>query len=209
MAPSSRASSRISGSSPRSYHSATRGSTRSAAQLRTVSRIARSSGSSRSSSPRGSAGSKGATSRTGTYDSLRQVPKTSTASHDARATLRRAVPHVQYAPHSPAAASRRRCGVLTGDARRSIDGERAARRAGGATQAETRDSTTPRGDGSSTSAGGDSHCMTRGNRNAITAPTSNNPALTSSVTCNPCTKLSLATRRSAPPTGPPSCPATS
>ncbi len=59
IAPSSRASSRIPGSSPCSYHSATWGSTRSAAQLRTVSRIARSSGSSRSSIPSGSVGSKG------------------------------------------------------------------------------------------------------------------------------------------------------
>ena len=57
--PSSRASSRITGSSPLSYHSATYGSTRSAAQPRTVSRIARSSSSSRSSIPSGSAGSKG------------------------------------------------------------------------------------------------------------------------------------------------------
>jgi hypothetical protein len=59
MPPSSRASSRISGSSPFSYHSATWGSTRSAAQARTVSRTARSSALSRSSTPSGSAGSKG------------------------------------------------------------------------------------------------------------------------------------------------------
>lgn len=57
--PSSRASSRMPGSSPFSYHSAMCGMTRSVAQARTVERIARSSGPSRSSMPIGSAGSKG------------------------------------------------------------------------------------------------------------------------------------------------------
>ncbi|CAM5390794.1 hypothetical protein SVIOM342S_10245 [Streptomyces violaceorubidus] len=46
---------------------------------------------------------------------------------------------------------------------------------------ETRDSAGPRGAGTETP----SHCITRGNRNAITAPSSNNPALTSNVACNP------------------------
>ncbi|MGY3683668.1 hypothetical protein ACVWXU_007291 [Streptomyces sp. TE33382] len=57
--PSSRASSRMAGSSPFSYHSAMCGRTRSAAQARTASRIARSSGSRRSSMPRGSPASNG------------------------------------------------------------------------------------------------------------------------------------------------------
>ena len=46
-------------------------------------------------------------------------------------------------------------------------------------QAETRESATSRGAGSSTAAAGSPHCMIRGNRKAITAPSSNNPALTS------------------------------
>ncbi len=59
MPPSSLARSLMPGSSPFSYHSATYGRTLSAAQVLTVSRIARSSGSRRSSRPRGSVGSKG------------------------------------------------------------------------------------------------------------------------------------------------------
>lgn len=59
--------------------------------------------------------------------------------------------------------------------------------------AETRDSATPRGAGiSAEPAAGTPHSMTRGNRNAIPAPSNNNPALTSNVTCSPCTKESRA-----------------
>ncbi len=107
--PSSRASSRMPGSSPFSYHSAMCGRTRSAAQVRTVSRIARSSGSRRSSMPRGSPGS-----NTGGFDGFadsvvdmrclrrlaggaetRHGTKTSSGSYGALPTLRLSVPPVQ------------------------------------------------------------------------------------------------------------------
>src|SRR3954451_12294683 len=77
----------------------------------------------------------------------------------------------------------------------------------GTGHAETRERSGSRGAGTSTAAS--SHCITRGNRNAITAPSSKSPALTSNVTCKPCTKESRAARRRAIPTPPPNCPATS
>lgn len=79
-----------------------------------------------------------------------------------------------------------------------------------ATHTETRDSAASLCAGTSTApAPASSHCMVRGNRNAITAPSTNNPALTSNVTCSPCTNASRAACRRAAPAVPPSCAATS
>ncbi len=63
---------------------------------------------------------------------------------------------------------------------------------------DTRDSTASRGAGTETA----SHCITRGNRNAITAPSSNNPALTTNVTCSPCTNASPRPAAARPPPAP-------
>ncbi|CAM5735891.1 hypothetical protein SMICM304S_08824 [Streptomyces microflavus] len=82
-APSSRASSRMPGSSPFSYHSAMCGRTRSVAQVRTVSRIARSSGPSRSSMPRGSVASNGG-SFDGFADSVLDMRAPPAAAHGVR-----------------------------------------------------------------------------------------------------------------------------
>ena len=112
--------------------------------------------------------------------SLRQNPKTSTAVTTDATQAARQQPSGR-GRRLQASPSRRR-GARRGDARSGRDA--GLHDLAGCAEA-------PRPPGAS-------HCMTRGNRNAITAPSSNNPALTSSVTCSPCTKVSRAARRSAP-----------